>query len=188
MINRCENKNNTSYERYGGRGIKICDEWRNNIFAFYEWAIKNGYKKGLSIDRIDNDGDYSPDNCRWATVRQQCNNKSKNINISIDGETHTAAEWSRILGIPKGTITSRANNPEWTDEEVLGGPHKRVTKNLRRSKTIAYKNGEVVGVFDSQRLAAEKLGVRASKISACVNGLRPHTCGYTFKRYEEVGI
>lgn len=93
MKQRCYNPNNHRYRYYGARGITICDEWLNDFTAFYIWSINNGWEEGLSIDRIDNDKGYSPDNCRWADNKTQANNRSDNVYISINGETHTISEW-----------------------------------------------------------------------------------------------
>lgn len=78
MKYRCYNTNSKDYKYYGGRGIKVCDEWKNDFIAFYNWSIKNGYKEDLTIDRINVDGDYEPSNCRWATWKEQANNKRTN--------------------------------------------------------------------------------------------------------------
>ena len=80
MKDRCNNTNNQAYKHYGGRGIKVCDEWKDNFQAFYEWAMANGYIDNLSIDRIDVDGNYEPSNCRWATAKEQANNTRRNKN------------------------------------------------------------------------------------------------------------
>ena len=79
MKARCYNKNFHKYKYYGARGITICEEWKNDFLSFYSWAINNGYKNNLSIDRINNDGNYEPSNCRWATAVQQANNKRQKI-------------------------------------------------------------------------------------------------------------
>ena len=107
MKRRCENKNTCGYENYGGRGIVICEEWKNNFVSFYKWATENNYKKGLSIDRINNNGNYEPENCRWADRIMQQNNTRGNHLITINNETHTMAEWARLYKINYTTLKGR---------------------------------------------------------------------------------
>lgn len=107
MKDRCCNPHNVRYERYGGRGIKVCDEWKNGFQNFYNWAIENGYSENLTIDRIDNDGDYSPRNCRWANLKEQSRNRSTNINITIGNATKTLTEWCEIFKLDYNTIEAR---------------------------------------------------------------------------------
>ena len=116
---RCNNPKNKNYKHYGGRGIKVCDEWENSFQAFYEWAMANGYKEGLSIDRIDNDGNYEPANCRWVTQEEQCNNRRTSHKLTYEGETHTITEWSKITGIKRKIISQRVNNLGWSIERAL---------------------------------------------------------------------
>lgn len=106
MIHRCEDPRAKGYERYGGRGIKVCEEW-HNYPTFKEWAMNNGYADNLTIDRIDNHGNYEPSNCRWATAKEQQNNTSYNHNITMNGETKTITEWAEIYGIKRTTINAR---------------------------------------------------------------------------------
>ena len=107
MKKRCYDKNHKIYNRYGGRGITICDEWLNDFMAFYNWSMANGYQDNLTIDRIDNNKGYSPDNCRWVTMLEQAQNTSKNVNITYKGKTQTISAWSRETGIPQNTISRR---------------------------------------------------------------------------------
>lgn len=107
MKNRCLNTWAERYKHYGGRGITVCDEWLHNFEAFYDWAIANGYADGLSLDRIDVNGNYCPENCRWADETIQANNKSNNLMVEINGEIKTFAEWSRITGIRYDTLCKR---------------------------------------------------------------------------------
>lgn len=95
MKQRCYNPNTGKYPLYGGKGIKICDDWNNNPESFIEWALKNGYKAGLTIDRINSDGNYSPENCRVVNYIRQNNNTSRNNFIELFGEKKTVAQWSR---------------------------------------------------------------------------------------------
>ena len=127
MIDRCHNENNPAYQRYGARGITVCVEWRENIDSFIEWANNNGYSDKLSIDRIDNDKGYSPDNCRWVDDVTQGNNKRNNVLITHNGETHTAAEWGRILGVDAKILRMRKSNG-WSDERTISQPIRKIKK------------------------------------------------------------
>ena len=112
MKDRCLNPNNSSYKRYGGRGISICKEWlgEEGFLNFYNWAINNGHKDNLSIDRIDNNGNYEPSNCRWVDKLAQANNRSKNKIITYKNESHTLSNWARVLNIPYYLLQSRIKN------------------------------------------------------------------------------
>ncbi len=101
---RCLNKNSKHYFRYGLRGISICEEWRNDFKAFYDWAMANAYADNLTIDRIDVNGNYEPSNCRWATMKEQSNNRRNNHYIEFNGEKHSLKEWSEIIKIPYSKI------------------------------------------------------------------------------------
>ena len=111
MKDRCYNIADKDYKNYGLRGIKICDEWleddNRGLLNFYNWAIKNGYKNDLTIDRIDVNGNYEPNNCRWVDNKTQSNNRRNNCYITYNYETHTVAEWSRIIKICESTIRER---------------------------------------------------------------------------------
>lgn len=119
---RCYNKNAPNYKDYGGRGIKMCDEWLNDFNLFYEWSISNGYNKNLSIDRIDNNKNYEPSNCRWVDRYIQANNKRSNHLITFNGETKTIAKWGEALGINKDVLYERLNKLGWSIEDTLTIP------------------------------------------------------------------
>lgn len=106
MITRCYRKNSKSYSNYGGRGIKICDEWLNSQDTFEKWCIDNGWEKGLEIDRIDNEGDYSPENCRFVTKRENCNNRRTSRMVTAFGETLSLADTARKYGIKYSRLQS----------------------------------------------------------------------------------
>ena len=106
MKSRCYREKDISYKNYGGRGIKVCEEWLD-IRNFEKWVEQNPYFEGATIDRIDNDGDYSPENCRWATMYEQDNNRRNTIMIEWKGECHSLSEWSEIIGINKSTLKNR---------------------------------------------------------------------------------
>lgn len=107
MKNRCYNKNDPHYERWGGRGITVCKEWRNNFKLFYDWAVANGYRKGLTLDRIDNNGNYEPSNCRWSTIKEQNRNKRNVKFIEYNGKSQLLEEWANELCIKPKTLWMR---------------------------------------------------------------------------------
>jgi hypothetical protein len=120
MKARCTNPNDAAYERYGGCGRSLCEEWKR-YESFRDWALANGYADDLSIDRINNEKGYSPDNCRWATPKQQANNTRKNRIIEFNGERHTLSEWGEITKLRPITIAYRLNNG-WDVESALTTP------------------------------------------------------------------
>lgn len=107
MKGRCFNRNNARFARYGGRGVTVCDEWRYDFSAFAEWAIENGYNEKLTLDRIDNDKSYSPDNCRWADVKTQSRNRSTNVAITIGNSTRTLTEWCEVFDLDPHAVFAR---------------------------------------------------------------------------------
>ena len=107
MIARCFRENHFAYRDYGGRGITVCDKWKNDFMSFYEWAIENGYCEDLTIDRIDVNGNYEPSNCRWVTKAEQSRNSRKNVYFTYNGITKTTSEWARELHIPITTLNRR---------------------------------------------------------------------------------
>lgn len=107
MKSRCSNPKDSRYSDYGGRGIKVCDEWKNDFFAFYQWAMSNGYSDNLTIDRIDNNEGYNPLNCRWVDNKTQARNRRSNINITIGNSTRSLKEWCEIFNLPYSRIYAR---------------------------------------------------------------------------------
>ena len=107
---RCINPNNKRFKYYGEKGVTVCKEWQDNFLEFYNWSMKNGYKKGMTIDRIDNDGNYCPSNCRYITNKQQQFNRSNNRYITVNDVTLTVTEWSEMMKIRRDKLNWRLNN------------------------------------------------------------------------------
>lgn len=122
MKTRCYNPNYDKYQYYGGKGIKICDEWLNSYDAFEEWAESHGYRKDLTLDRIDVNGDYTPDNCRWIGLVAQANNRTTNRIIKYGGKQLTIAEWARELNIPDTTLRQRISEG-WSIKRAFTEPY-----------------------------------------------------------------
>lgn len=121
MRERCYNPNDKRYSVYGGRGITVCDEWKESFIPFYEWAMSHGYSNHLTLDRIDVNKGYYPENCRWADMKTQQNNRSNNHRLEYMGETHTINEWASIVGIKRQTIQRRIK-VGWSVEDALTKP------------------------------------------------------------------
>lgn len=110
MKQRCYNPCNSSYKNYGGRGIKICEEWLNEHKTFYDWAINNGYNNSLTLDRIDSNGNYEPFNCRWVSMEVQQNNRRNNHKITLNGETKNVSQWSKQYGVTRDGFLYKYNH------------------------------------------------------------------------------
>lgn len=128
---RCYNPKNKRYNRYGGRGITLCPEWRESFEAFRYWALANGYRDDLTIDRIDNDGNYCPENCRWATQKEQQNKRSNTKKVEYKGETRSLKQWAEKYGIRYATFYRRLRDG-WSFEDALTMPlqHQKKAKEL----------------------------------------------------------
>lgn len=118
MKKRCYLKSYKAYKDYGGRGIRVCDEWRNDFMSFYNWAVANGYKENLTLDRIDVNGNYEPNNCRWVDWKTQQNNRRDNIHIQYNGENKSVYEWANTFDIKYCTLWWRIKNG-WSIEDAL---------------------------------------------------------------------
>lgn len=127
MINRCENKNVKSFSVYGGRGISVCDEW-HDFSLFYQWATKTGYKYGLTIERMDVNGNYTPENCCWITRKEQNRNRRSNVFITYNGETKIFSEWADEYGINRATLRHRIFDYGWSIDKALNTPVKKMNR------------------------------------------------------------
>ncbi len=168
MINRCYDTKVDCYYRYGGRGIKVCDEWLNNPDAFIIYCESIGYKKGLHLDRINNDGNYEPGNVRFVTPKENSRNTRRNVHITIGGETKVLEDWCQFYNMPSNVICSRLKNG-WDIEKAFGTPVfergdglNRKLLSMEEAAKIReeYKNG---GIFQWQ--LGEKYGVAKSVIN-----------------------
>lgn len=152
MKSRCSNKNEPGYKHYGGRGIRVCEEWLNSFEAFESWALSNGYEEGLSIERIDVNGNYCPENCKWATSLEQCNNMRRNIRVTYLGKTQTIAQWARELGKEYNTL--RCSYHRGTFPPTKENAHKR------RNKLIEYQGKSLTAVQWAEELGVPYVNIK----------------------------
>lgn len=179
---RCYKTQDKEYNSYGGRGIKMCAEWLNDFHSFSDWAVANGWKPGITIERIYNDRDYSPENCRFATLREQMYNKQNTIFVDINGETKSLPEWCDILGTRRGMVANRINRGE-TDPTRLF--FKGNLKDYGRRIVQKSKDGKEIQTFRSSGEAERATGVCYASITNCCNGVAKTAGGYVWE-YKEV--
>lgn len=150
MRYRCKNSNYSGYKWYGGKSVRVCDEWDKNTQSFIQWSIENGYDENKTIDRINNDGDYEPSNCRWVDNQTQQNNRSNNVYLTYNEETKTLREWSEVLGIDYSLIKARYYKG-WDAENIFTAPynsHRRVLTIYNETKTLSQWSNEL-GIMPS---------------------------------------
>lgn len=129
MKERCYNPKSKSFDNYGGRGIFICDEWCNDFAKFYDWSLSNGYKDDLTIDRINVKLGYFPENCRWATMEEQQNNRRDNVHIAVGDKIYTLSEYCKIKSIPPSTLGWRLRK-KWSNADAINKPFEGVKERL----------------------------------------------------------
>lgn len=190
MKNRCYNQNVSCYENYGGRGIKICDEWLNDYYAFEKWALSNGYADDLTIDRIDNDGDYTPYNCRWVDKFVQSNNRRNNVVLTYKGESLTIGQWATKLGIHPTTIHGRLKTYGYTIPQALGFEKVKWRRpprpNQRKPVYQIDRNGNTVRIWDSVQQIHEELGIPIQSINHACIGRKKYVRGFMWKRKHQL--
>lgn len=169
---RCNDKSNSSYESYGGRGITVCDRWAN---SFENFIADMGEKpsRGMSIDRIDVNGNYTPENCRWATSKEQGRNKRNNLHITIDEVTLTLPEWCERYNAKYWLVIRRIKKWNWTPLEALTTPggrkgmaHVRLGEDATNSKLTADQVRAIRLDARKQKTIAEDYGIEQSNVSA----------------------
>lgn len=148
MLSRCYNPKNYSYKFYSKKNITVCDEWKNDFLTFKSWALENGYdysktRKDKTLDRIDNNKGYSPDNCRFVSQSKNCQNKSNNVVLTFQGKTQTAIEWARELNIPHKTILNR-HLRGYSVEKILNNQYCSKLGKLQEKYISFYKGKYVV--------------------------------------------
>lgn len=143
MLHRCNSPNDHAYKDYGGRGIKVCEEWNNDILAFYKWAMDNGYQDDLTLDRINVNGNYEPSNCRWTDRKTQSNNTRFNNHVLYNGETYTLSELSRELGVSINTIYRyfATERKVKTDNLFITGTRKKYIPHKKQADIIQAVKG-----------------------------------------------
>lgn len=158
MRQRCNNPNSNCFNHYGGRGIRVCDEWDSSFEVFYKWAVENGYEEGLTIERIDVDGNYEPSNCIWITMLEQHKNTTRTHYITYNGITKTISEWAEEYDIDSKTLYSRIQAGYSFEDAVVGNLYKK-------RETLLTFNGKTQSIVDWSK----ELGISQYTISSRLN-------------------
>lgn len=175
---RCHKSGTKEYEAYGGRGISVCDEWRTNFSAFSDWAIENGWKPGLTIERINVDDGYSPRNCKFVTPREQTYNLQSSVYIEINGVKKSLPEWCDIFGIRRGMAINRINRGETDPERIF---FKGNMRDFGRRIVQKDAQGNLIQVYPNAREASDSVGISLSAIHNCCRGLCKTSGGYIWE-------
>lgn len=142
MKSRCGNVNDPAYVNYGGRGISVCPEWQADFACFQSWALASGYRQGLTIEREDNDGPYSPDNCKWVTLAEQKMNRRNTIRVEWRGATRTLLDVSRETGVPYDLLKQRVCRYRWPIDRAVAEPS-RAPAPRKRAVTFDVRRGNI---------------------------------------------
>ena len=143
MKQRCFGTTYKDYPQWGGRGITVCDEWRNDYSEFKRWALSNGYDEGLSLDRIDVNGDYDPSNCRWVDWHTQAKNRTNSMNFEVNGELKNLADLADEYGIKYGTLYQRVHLYKWPIEKALSTPTRIHSANSADVQSVHRQNSKL---------------------------------------------
>lgn len=169
---RCNNSRNGSYQRYGGRGIKVCEEWNNNFQAFYDWAVSNGYKESLSIERKDVNKGYSPSNCEWIPMIEQANNRRSTIWIKHEDEKMNLMQLSKKVGINYGTLLRRYNNGYRGDSLIRPLEFKSAKKRNGNSNLKIEEVREIKFLLQTTDLTLLEIGNRYNVSKCCIHNIK----------------
>lgn len=189
MKQRCLNPRCKAYKNYGKRGISICDEWMM-FEPFFKWAITNGYKKGLDLDRQDNNGNYEPNNCRWIERVDNINNRRVTILLSVDGITKPRTQWEKELKLPKGILKSwvTIHNKKYAEmrlKDILINGYKPCNYSFGHRKKVIHTDTGMI--FNSVKDAAEHFKISPHTISNAIRANRSTEKGkFTFEIIEEI--
>jgi hypothetical protein len=177
MLSRCKNKNVKAYKDYGGRGITVCDEWANDFVNFYNWAMENGYNDNLTIERIDVNKGYNPDNCKFISPEEQAHNKRNSVMITYSNETHQISYWANKFNISRDILWERLFVLNWSVEKALLTPVRKI-KNKNKPIYQYDTDYNFIKKWENSVEIKNICGYNTSNIIKCCCGERNIASGY----------